>query len=446
MPTQQIRRTVRRRAAGGAWLCATIVVALPACASRAGARAPEPLVPESEGAFNRGLPGVVNAAARLGGRPVRIAVGEGVSAGDACAAGSWRAVDDAGRVLASGMGCSALRLAADGARVRLATADGAVVSAARLVLRPDHPDSVVLWRGKRYRGELDVTSASRGLVVVNRVGLEDYLRGVLPLEIGGRDPRDRAAVEAQAVAARTYAAARMGANAMRAWDLVSSTADQVYGGRDAEHDATDAAVRATRGLVLTFNDAIAQAPYHSHGGAVTAAPDEVFWRANGAPYLRPVDDRAPDGRCWCDASGRAPWERRFTGRELAELLDRHGAAYGARPPAGAGVIRDVRIAARGPSGRITRLELETSGGRVVLRGNDIRYVLRTRGELLPSTAFDVRVEGGVGEVAALVLRGTGAGHGVGMSQWGAIGRARAGQDARTILAAYYPGTRLAPLE
>jgi stage II sporulation protein D len=84
----------------------------------------------------------------------------------------------------------------------------------------------------------------------------------------------------------------------------------------------------------------------------------------------------------------------------------------------------------------------------VLRGNDIRYVLRAPGgEILNSTAFKVQVATGRdGAVSQLVLRGTGYGHGVGMCQWGAIGRARAGQDFRTILRTYYPGTSVGAVE
>ena len=393
-----------------------------------------PLVPVVEAGYS---------GARFGGHPVRVSLGEGLAAAEPCAEGAWQLLDADGRVLATGQRCEPVRLAAAGGRVRVvATGE----TAPRVLLRADGVDGAVRWRGTRYRGELEIAVERGALRVVNRVGLEDYLRGVVPAEIGGRDPRDRAAVEAQAVAARTYAAARIGARSAQAFDLVAGTADQVYGGRDAERPETDEAVRGTRGLVLTWGDAIAATPYSANAGTVTASPDEVFWRQAPAPYLRPVDDRAPDGRCWCDVSGRTAWERRFTAADLATLLARHGAAYGARPPAGVGAIRAVRVAERGPSGRVTRLELETDGGRVTLRGNDIRYVLRARGELLPSTAFDLAVEGGGDAVAAITLRGSGNGHGVGMSQWGAIGRARAGQDARTILAAYYPGTRLAPLQ
>ena len=88
----------------------------------------------------------------------------------------------------------------------------------------------------------------------------------------------------------------------------------------------------------------------------------------------------------------------------------------------------------------------TDRGTYAVRANDIRYVLRSSGaEILNSTYFSVNTETGRdGSLVRVVLRGNGYGHGVGMCQWGAIGRARTGQTARSILAAYYPGTTVGP--
>ncbi|HYW51792.1 MAG TPA: SpoIID/LytB domain-containing protein, partial [Gemmatimonadaceae bacterium] len=135
----------------------------------------------------------------------------------------------------------------------------------------------VTWNGRRYRGSLDFVGSGNQLAVINRVDLEEYLRGVLPGEIGSRDPRDRAALQAQAVAARSYAASRMGER-RALYDVTATVSDQVYGGMAVERPETDDAVRATRGLVLTWGDRIINAPYSSHGGPITAAPDEVFWK------------------------------------------------------------------------------------------------------------------------------------------------------------------------
>jgi stage II sporulation protein D len=327
---------------------------------------------------------------------------------------------------------SALRLGDQTIRVLI----GALASAAAPVPALERELSGgVSWNGRRYRGTIEFVASGSGVSVINRLELEDYLRGVLPGEIGTRDPRDRAALQAQAVAARSFAAARMGER-RPLYDLTATVSDQVYGGMSVEQPETDAAVRATRGLVLTWGDRIITAPYHSHGGAMTAGADEV-WKRSAEPYLRPVDDRAPAGGCFCDAGGTRGWERRFLFGDLTRLIAQYGPAVGL--PAAA-EVSGLRVSARGKSGRVTALELDTRSGVLTVRGNDIRFLLRTGGAILPSTQFNVEVSG-----ATVTLRGTGNGHGVGMSQWGAIGRSRAGQDARAILAAYYPGTRLSPL-
>jgi stage II sporulation protein D len=113
------------------------------------------------------------------------------------------------------------------------------------------------------------------------------------------------------------------------------------------------------------------------------------------------------------------------------------------PSAGPGEVEAIRVVERFPSGRVKLLELRTSRGTFDVGGNDSRNVLRTpSGEALPSSYFSVSVEGASANITRVVLKGNGYGHGVGMCQWGAIGRARAGQSARTILRTYFPGTTL----
>ena len=110
---------------------------------------------------------------------------------------------------------------------------------------------------------------------------------------------------------------------------------------------------------------------------------------------------------------------------------------GGRP----GAARAVGVGSRTASGRVAVLDVETERGMFTVRGNDIRYVMRAPGgEILPSTYFSVEPEYRDGALAGVMLRGQGYGHGVGMCQWGAIGRARAGQSFRAILGTYYPGT------
>jgi stage II sporulation protein D len=106
------------------------------------------------------------------------------------------------------------------------------------------------------------------------------------------------------------------------------------------------------------------------------------------------------------------------------------------------------VESRTPSGRVRTLGIGTSRGHFSLRQNDIRFVLRSEGgEILNSTYFSVDSRRDPdGAITSLVIRGNGNGHGVGMCQWGAIGRARAGADYRSILRTYYPGTTVAAVD
>src|SRR5213079_1715157 len=103
-----------------------------------------------------------------------------------------------------------------------------------LIARPGG-GALIAVNGKRYRGELLFFQSDSGVTVVNRVRMDDYLRGVVPLEIGTKDTRDAAAVQAQAVTARSYAYVHAGASsASRPYDVTASVADQIYGGADVE--------------------------------------------------------------------------------------------------------------------------------------------------------------------------------------------------------------------
>jgi stage II sporulation protein D len=300
--------------------------------------------------------------------------------------------------------------------------------------------------GKPYRGTLSFSAGTHGLDVVNAVQLDDYLRGVVPLEIGTDEPRDSAAVQAQAVAARSYAYTQMRDDPHIVYDLTSGTLDQVYGGVAAETAVASEAVESTRTLVLNYAGRVVTAPYHSTCGGETAAASEL-WQADDAPYLRSVSDRIPGtNRYYCDIAPRFRWTRTLSGSELNAAVARYLAKYATVPGGKTGTVRDVTIGSHTASGRVGTVTITTTRGNFVLRGNSARYVLRQPGgEILNSTDFSVETSARRdGSLARIVLHGHGYGHGVGMCQWGAIGRARAGQDFMTILSTYYPGTTIGP--
>jgi stage II sporulation protein D len=293
--------------------------------------------------------------------------------------------------------------------------------------------------GAPYRGAIEVFAVEdAGLNAVNELPLEDYLLGVVPIEIGARSPAELAAVAAQAVAARTYVVSHLRAREEMGFDVFGSVEDQAYGGMAAEREESTRAVRETAGKILMYDGLPIRAMYHSTCGGRTAAVEEVLDRAP-APYLRSVSDRAPDGTDYCAISPRYRWVESLTPAELngrvAKQIDR---IFGASADQ-TGEIVGLRIAERSPSGRVKALAFRGMRSEFVLERLDIRIALQDAdGRILGSTDFDLAVQPD-GEIE---LHGRGFGHGSGMCQWGAIGRARAGQSWEQILATYYPGAEL----
>jgi stage II sporulation protein D len=272
--------------------------------------------------------------------------------------------------------------------------------------------------------------------------MDDYLRGVVPLEIGNRTSAEIAAVQAQAVAARTYAYKHL--NEARPFDMYATVQDQVYGGVDAEKPLPDTAIETTRDVVVLYNGQPITTPYHSTCGGSTAGVSEVWYDQPDQPYLRPVSDKIPGSSgYYCDPSPRFSWTQTYDAAGLRAVMEKYLANYTNAPKANLGRVADVREQGRTASGRVAALTVQTESGSYTLRGNDIRFVLRDpKGAILNSTLFSLAVATSGGEVSSLTLNGRGYGHGIGMCQWGAIGRARAGQNYRTILETYYPGTTI----
>ncbi|MBX7118567.1 MAG: SpoIID/LytB domain-containing protein [Gemmatimonadaceae bacterium] len=384
-----------------------------------------------------------------------VRVGLRVSRADTAAlaaTGAWRLIDQRGGVLVRARAGERWFLERRGGQLR-AVREGGIRTGWQVAPLMQYPEegSFVRTGGRSYRGALAWVPTDTGYLAVNHVPLEDYLRGVVPLEIGERSPGERAAVEAQAIAARSYTvmrliAARGGSSRSPHFEVVASVADQVYGGQEAERPLADAAVTATAGLVLRIGTRVVNAPFYSTCGGQTAAAEEV-WRTGGEPHLRRVSDRIPGtDRHYCDIAPRFAWTRSWTGSELDAVVRRYLASVAAVGSGGPGRVTDLVVEERTPSGRVGTLIVRTDRGSYTVRGNDARSVLRSPGgEPLNSSYFSVTTERDDGRLVRAVIRGNGYGHGVGMCQWGAIGRARAGQDVRTILRTYYPGTTVGPV-
>jgi stage II sporulation protein D len=334
------------------------------------------------------------------------------------------------------------RVEHQGRRVRMIRPDGVGTVWNDAVVARATANGLLSVDGKPYRGDMTFSGSDSGVSVVNVVKIDDYLRGVVPLEIGTTAPADSAAVQAQAVTARSYAFIHLSTDPRQTYDVTGGTLDQVYGGVAVETPVASEAVESTRTQVLKYAGRVVNAPYHSTCGGTTAAASEI-WRSNDEPYLQRVSDRIPgSGRYYCDLAPRFRWTRTIEGPALTAALAQYLANYTSVPNRTPGTPRDVTIGSHTPSGRVGTVTITTDRGNFVVRGNDARFVLRPPGgEILNSTYFSVETTSAPdGSIARLTLHGMGYGHGVGMCQSGAIGRARAGQDYRTILGTYYPGT------
>lgn len=311
-----------------------------------------------------------------------------------------------------------------------------------LAVVSSEPHDPVRVNGRTYRGVVELVRDTAGLTVVNRLHLETYLLGVVSAEMGRRNQAEFEALKAQAVVSRTYALRNLRRRAALGFDLHASVSDQVYGGSEAETPEGREAVGLTRGQVLTLAGAPIDAFYYSTCGGQTADGPEAF-RAASRPYLRSFADVDEHGQAYCRISPRYRWREEWSGHALRTTLRRTlPATVGVRAER-AGEVRDVWVAQRTGSGRVGRLGITLPADRVLVDGPVVRQVLRpANGELLRSAAFTLTASRSGGEITRLVADGSGAGHGVGMCQWGAVGRSRTGQDYHRILTAYFPGATL----
>ena len=339
------------------------------------------------------------------------------------------------------------------------SAEGVVVAGALNLgpgpLRFQSDQSLLGWGSRLYRGNLLVLPKAGGLQIANELALEDYLRGVLPAEVSPLWPAE--VLKAQAVAARTYTIARLGYHRGVGYDLCASTHCQVYAGAGAEKPATDAAVTATEGQVITYGGRLISAYYHASSGGHTEDVESVWTGASPLAYLRGVPDPAES----------SPYE------QWRVELDWGAAesAVAARYPE-AGRLLAVNVLGRTAAGRALQVELVSERGTVKINGEGARTLFS-----LQSSLFDLQTEYGPVPVPSpdqlayspiyyalaptaaalwygvlgedwqmapvkLIFSGRGWGHGVGLSQWGAKALAEMGYTYVMILKYYYQGTEV----
>lgn len=314
------------------------------------------------------------------------------------------------------------------------------------------------YRWSAWRGALHLRPEGGSLQVVNRLTLEEYLRGVVPNEMPAWFPPQ--ALRAMAVVARSFTLAHLGRHRAQGFDLCSSVHCHVYQGLASEDPRVEEAIDQTRGLILTDQGQPLAATYHAVCGGVGEAPEAVW--PGGSPVrclpggpdtqevltefdslsdettLRRFLDSPP--AAWCQSAGRFRWEETWTleelGAKVSEALPR---LLGPQAP-DLGRLRALRVLARTTHGRVATLLLEGERASAQVHGDSVRWLL-SGGKIgaggLQSSLFYLDPSEG-----RVRFRGGGWGHGVGLCQEGAAGRARAGQGYREILKHYYPGARL----
>jgi stage II sporulation protein D len=306
------------------------------------------------------------------------------------------------------------------------------------------PDGLIRLGGRQYRGAMELRPVGNSVLVINVIGLEAYLAGVVGAELGRRAPGEEAALQAQAITSRTYALRNLGRWREQGYDLASDVSAQVYAGVLHESAMTRAAVESTRGQVLMWQGQPIDAFYSSTCAGHTEAGVAAFAGAD-RPYLQALPDTAPGGTAWCAISPRYEWTETWTGAQLLRVLQRSLMAE-RLASSRASDLRDIEVVERNQTNRIVSLDLIGRGGRTRVSGQGIRRVLSpVSGGWLRSTDFRIRVSHNGSRIERVVVTGRGNGHGVGLCQWGAIGRARGGQDYLTILMNYFPGTELKQL-
>jgi SpoIID/LytB domain protein len=333
-----------------------------------------------------------------------------------------------------------------------------------------------------YRGALEVVrgySSPNKLSVVNIVGLEDYLKAVVPNELPMRYGLE--AVKAQAVAARNYAI-RPREKPWKSFDICDSQLCQVYFGSQSETPGSNQAIADTEGLIGLYDGEPILALFSSSHGGYAEAYSNAFsdpktkqYPAPGIPYLiggpdmpsqlsLDLSSETEARKFWTDTSApsfdvESPyyrWEKRWISADLQNMLTQGLTKVSAdggtrdfvtplfKPGQSLGTIQDIQVLERGKSGKAMVIAITSSTGCWTIKKEFvIRKVFSTGGKMLPSgnvvftTAKDAK-----GNVTSLVAKGGGFGHGVGLSQLGASWMSKHGSHFPEIVQHYYKGVSL----
>ena len=290
--------------------------------------------------------------------------------------------------------------------------------------------------------------------LVQKIKFDNYLEGVLPYEIGANSPLE--ALKAQAVIARTWAIYNSERFSMDRYHLCITTQCQVYKPTQAVSKKVKKAITETSNLIITYKNKPINSFYHGSNGGISAAASES-WKIENYPYLKIKMDGPKslnkslkfqildkfqlnkfldydNSQFFGSSHSLFRWDKRISNLKIVESLINNKVINKI------GTIKDLHVSERGLSGRATKLEIkmENFEDSIVLVKDDIRRIL----SFLPSNLFTIdKLNDDL-----WLFRGGGFGHGVGLSQSGAIEMAKLGFTYEQILNHYYQGTKIRNIE
>lgn len=341
-------------------------------------------------------------------------------------------------------------------------------------------DEVLTLGSKAYRGRLEIGRYNSSTVTaVNVVPIDDYLYGVIPAEMVSSWHAE--ALKAQAVVARTYALNKSGfagdSNISKPYILNDTTSSQVYKGYQAEETSTNKAVDATKGEYIYYNNSLIDATFFSTSGGSTASCEDVW--SGSVDYLKGVSDiyeLEPE---------KKPWIMTFTNATIKDKLSAKGQSVGTVQS----LVEDMRTS----TNRLYSLKIQGSSGSLTLQKETIRtyfgtystkfkiveygdvpdkvtvlgansktstsriqnsYILSASGTVKGSETSNEQYivmgsdnlsnypKNAPEKAGTYYFAGMGYGHGVGMSQSGANGMAKAGYNYEEIIEHYYTGAEV----
>lgn len=314
--------------------------------------------------------------------------------------------------------------------------NGITFYADSFIVLPALKNGILKIDGNRYRGQLKLFNSNNKIQIVNRISIEDYVKGVMTKEMpAGNGFENYQALKAFSICVRTYALSKLNEN-KGFFDLYQDTRDQVYDGVDGETDYTNQVVDETKGQIINYHSDLATIFYHSTCGGFTEDVYNVFGKKD-ISYLQSIEDGKEH---YCKISPRYNWEEVYDEKSFLNSLLKSKVISTTDYS-----IDKVNIKSRLKSGRVNELEIflidrNNNIKQLFLYKNDIRYKLRSRDgkSILKSTLFDIKID----STKNVIITGKGNGHGVGLCQWGAIGQSREKIDYKKILEHYFPGTRI----